>query len=67
MYYMHINTIIIYVGNSMVPATGLFGWQYNISNGVIFVSVLVQILIFVCRRIGTAVILFIGHRHLGRT
>ena len=44
---MHIGTIIVCVGSSTVPATGLFGWQYNASNGVIFVGVSAQILVFV--------------------
>ena len=37
----YISTIIIYVGSSTVPAMGLFGWQYNASNGVIFIGILV--------------------------
>ena len=65
MYYIYIGTIIIYVGSSTVPATGSFGWQYNVSNGVVFIGILVQILVFVYRRIGTAVILFVGHGRLG--
>ena len=36
MYRIHISTIIVCVGGSTVPAIGLFGWQYNASNGVIF-------------------------------
>ena len=50
---MHISTIIVCVGSSTVLATGSFGWQYNASNGVVFVGVLARILVFVCRRIGT--------------
>jgi hypothetical protein len=38
---MHIGTIIVCIGSSMVPAAGLFGWQYNASNGVVFIGVLV--------------------------
>ena len=56
MYRMHIGTIIVCVGSSTVPATGSFGWQYNASNGVVF-----------RRRIGTAVVSFVGHGRLGRT
>ena len=33
---MHIGTIIVCVDSSTVPATGSFGWQYNVSNGVVF-------------------------------
>ena len=62
---MRISTISCLVYSSIVPATKLFGWQYNASNGVIFIGVLVQILVFVRRRIGTVVVLFIGYRHLG--
>ena len=62
---MHISTIIVCVGSSTVLATGSFGWQCNASNGVIFVGVLVRILVFVHRRIGTAVVLFVGHGRLG--
>ena len=62
---MHIGTIIVCVGSSTVPATGLFGWQGNASNGVVFVGVLVRILVFVHRCIGTAVVLFVGHGRLG--
>ena len=65
--YRHIGTIIICVGSSIVPATGSFGWQGNASNGVIFVGILARILVFVCRRIGMAVVLFISHGRLGRT
>ena len=35
-YYMHISMIIVYIGSNTVPVMGLFRWQYNISNGVIF-------------------------------
>ena len=42
---MHISTIIVCVGSSMVPALGSFGWQCNASNGVIFIGVLVRILV----------------------
>ena len=42
---MHISTIIVCVGSSTVLATGSFGWQYNTSNGVIFVGVLARILV----------------------
>ena len=66
-YCMHIGTIIVCVGSSTVPATGSFGWQCNASNGVVFVGVLARILVFVRRRIGTAVISFVGHGRLGRT
>ena len=62
---MHISTIIVCVGSSTVLATGSFGWQYNASNGVVFVGVLARILVFVHRRIGTAVVLFVGHGRLG--
>ena len=61
----HIGTIIVCIGSSTVPATGSFRWQSNASNGVIFVGVLARILVFVCRRIGTAVVLFVGHGRLG--
>jgi hypothetical protein len=67
MYRMHIGTIIVCVGSSTVPATGSFGWQCNASNGVVFVGVLARILVFVRRRIGTAVVSFVGHGRLGRT
>ena len=53
------------LGGSTVLATGSFGWQYNASNGVVFVGVLARILVFVRRRIGTAVVSFVGHRRLG--
>ena len=66
MYYIYIGTIIIYVGSSTVPVTGSFRWQYNASNRVVFVGVLARILVFVCRRISTAVVLFVGHGRLGR-
>jgi hypothetical protein len=66
MYRIYINTIIVYIGSSTVPATGSFGWQCNASNGVIFIGVLAQILVFVCRRIGIAVVSFVGHGRLGR-
>ena len=62
---MHISTIIVCVGSSTVLVTGSFGWQYNVSNGVVFIGILVQILVFVYRRIGTAVILFVGYGCLG--
>ena len=62
---MHISMIIVCVGSSTVLATGSFGWQCNASNGVVFVGVLAQILVFVRRRIGTAVVLFVGHGRLG--
>ena len=62
---MHISTIIVCVGSSTVPATGSFGWQYNASNGVVFVGVSARILVFVRRRIGTAVVSFVGHGRLG--
>ena len=62
---MHISTIIVCVGSNTVLATGSFGWQCNASNGVVFVGILAQILVFVCRRIGTAVVLFIGYGRLG--
>ena len=45
----HIGTIIVCIGSSTVPATGSFRWQSNASNGVIFVGVLAQILVFVRR------------------
>ena len=64
---MHIGTIIICVGSSTVLATGSFGWQCNASNGVVFVGVLARILIFIRRRISTAVISFVGYGRLGRT
>ena len=38
MYRIHIGTIIVYIGSSTVLATGLFGWQCNASNGVIFIG-----------------------------
>ena len=63
--HMHISTIIVCVGSSTVLATGSFGWQSNAGNGVVFVGVLARILVFVRRRIGTAVVLFVGHGHLG--
>ena len=62
---MHSGTIIVCVGSSTVPAMGLFGWQCNASNGVVFVGVLARILVFVHRRIGMAVVLFIDHGRLG--
>ena len=40
MYYMYISTIIVCVGSSTVLVMGLFGWQYNASNRVIFIGVL---------------------------
>jgi hypothetical protein len=43
----HIGAIIVCVGSSTVPAIGSFGWQYNASNGVVFVGVLVRILVLV--------------------
>ena len=46
---MHISTIIVCVGSSTVPATGSFGWQYNASNGVVFVGILARI--FVCPKV----------------
>ena len=52
--------VIVWLGSSTVLATGLFGWQCNASNGVVFVGVLARILVFVCRRISTAVVLFVG-------
>ena len=64
---MYISTIIICVGSNMVLAMGSFGWQCNASNGVVFVGILAQILVFVRRRIGTAVVSFVGHGRLGRT
>jgi len=45
MYRMHIGTIIVCVGSSTVLATGSFGWQYNASNGVVFVGVSARILV----------------------
>jgi hypothetical protein len=45
-YCMHISTIIVCVGSSTVPVMGLFGWQCNASNGVIFIGVLARILIY---------------------
>ena len=62
---MHISTIIVCVGSSTVLATGSFRWQYNASNGVVFVGILARILVFVYRRIGMAVVLFVGHGRLG--
>ena len=38
MYRMHISTIIVCVDSSTVPAIGLFRWQYNASNRVVFVG-----------------------------
>ena len=32
--------VIVWLGSSMVLATGSFGWQCNASNGVVFVGVL---------------------------
>ena len=64
---MHIGTIIVCIGSSTVLAAGSFGRQYNTSNGVIFVGVSAQILDFIHRRIGTAVVSFVGHGRLGRT
>ena len=61
----HISTIIVCIGSSTVPATGSFGWQGNINNRVIFIGVLAQILIFICRRISTAVVLFVSYGRLG--
>ena len=40
MYYIHISTIIVCIGSSTVPAIGLFGWQYNASNRVVFIGIL---------------------------
>ena len=45
MYCMHISTIIVCIGSSMVLATGSFGWQCNASNGVVFVGILARILV----------------------
>ena len=64
-YRMYIGTIVVCVCSSTVLVTGLFGWQCNASNGVIFVGVLVRILVFVYRRIGTAVVSFVGYGRLG--
>ena len=61
------STVVVWLGSSTVPATGSFGWQCNASNGVVFVGVLARILVFVRRRIGTAVVSFVGRRRLGRT
>jgi len=47
MYRMYIGTIIVCIGSSTVPAIGSFGWQYNASNGVVFVGVLARILVLV--------------------
>ena len=52
--------VIVWLGSSTVPATGLFGWQCNASNGVVFVGVSARILVFVRRRIGTASCLSVG-------
>ena len=65
MYRMHIGTIIVCVGSSTVPATGSFGWQCNASNGVVFIGVLARILVFVRRRIGTAVVSFVDCGYIG--
>ena len=59
------STVVVWLGSSIVPATGSFGWQCNASNRVVFVGVLAQILVFVCRRIGIAVVLFVSHGCLG--
>ena len=64
-YIVYILARLLSVSSSTVLATGLFRWQYNASNGVVFVGVLARILIFIRRRISTAVILFIGHGRLG--
>ena len=42
---MHISMIIVYIGSSTVPAIGSFGWQYDASDGVVFVGVLARILV----------------------
>ena len=63
--HMHISTIIVCVGSSTVLATGSFGWQYSVSNGVVFVGISARILVFVRRRIGTAVVSFVGYGRLG--
>ena len=42
---MYISIIIVCVGSSTVLAMGLFRWQYNASNGVIFVGILARILV----------------------
>ena len=44
-YRIHISTIIVCLGSSTVPAIGSFGWQYNASNGVVFVGISAQILV----------------------
>ena len=43
--YNHSSIVIICSGSSTVPAIGSFRWQYNASNRVIFVGILVQILV----------------------
>ena len=35
------STVVVWLGSSTVPAMGLFRWQYNASNRVVFVGVLV--------------------------
>ena len=62
---MRIGMIIVYIGSSIILAMGLFRWQYNTSNRVIFIGILARILVFIYRCIGMAVISFIGYRHLG--
>ena len=37
--------VIVWLGSSTVPAMGLFGWQCNASNGVVFIGVLARILV----------------------
>ena len=37
--------VIVWLGSSTVLVMGLFGWQCNASNGVVFVGVLVRILV----------------------
>ena len=59
-YIVCISAQLLSVGSSMVPATVSFRWQYNASNGVVFIGILAQILIFIHRCIGTAVVSFIG-------
>ena len=39
-----ISARLLSVGSSTVPATGSFGWQYNASNGVVFIGVLARYL-----------------------
>ena len=51
------------LGSSTVPATGSFRWQYNASNGAVFVGISARIL--VC--IGTAVVSFVVTGVCGRT